>query len=95
MESVTSLDSTGALTLQTWIKEWRNNDIDLYIIGAKGPVRDVLVKWQLIETIGEDHIFLDTHTALTYYEKNMDDKSLQKMGPYSLQSNFKNKKHRP
>lgn len=95
MESVTSLDSTGALTLQTWIKDWRNNDIDLYIIGAKGPVRDVLVKWQLIETIGEDHIFLDTHTALTYYEKNMDAKSLQKMGPYALQSNFKNKKHRP
>tara|TARA_R110001592_G_scaffold362545_1_gene676969 strand:- start:253003 stop:254748 length:1746 start_codon:yes stop_codon:yes gene_type:complete len=91
MESVTSLDSTGVLTIQSWVKEWRNNDIDLYIIGAKGPVRDVLVKWRLIESIGENHVFLDTHTAINFYEKNIDAKSLQRLGPYALQSNIKAK----
>lgn len=39
MESVISLDSTGAHALVDWIADWRRQEIDLYITGAKGPVR--------------------------------------------------------
>jgi SulP family sulfate permease len=88
MESVTSLDSTGANALIDWVKNWRKNEIDICITGAKGPVRDTLKKWNLMGIIGEDHIFLDTHTAITFYEKNVEPESIRKFDAYSLQNNI-------
>jgi SulP family sulfate permease len=88
LESVTSLDSTGANALIDWVKNWRKNGIDLRITGAKGPIRDTLKKWNLMGIIGEDHIFLDTHTAITFYEKNVEPESIRKFDAYSLQNNI-------
>jgi len=88
LESVTSLDSTGANALIDWVKNWRKNGIDLCITGAKGPIRDTLKKWNLMGIIGEDHIFLDTHTAITFYEKNVEPESIRKFDAYSLQNNI-------
>src|SRR5690606_28627275 len=52
MESVTSLDSTGANALGDWISDWHRQGIDFYITAAKGPIRDVLMQWELIDQIG-------------------------------------------
>ncbi|MEX0882510.1 MAG: STAS domain-containing protein, partial [Cyclobacteriaceae bacterium] len=88
MESVTSLDSTGAHEMYEWIINWRKNNIDVCITGTKGPVRDVLSKWNLIECIGADHVFMDDHTATTFFEQSLDAKSMEKHTSYALQNNL-------
>jgi SulP family sulfate permease len=93
MESVTSLDSTGANALIDWVKNWRNDGVNLWIAGAKGPVRDTLKKWDIMGIVGEDHIFLDINTAITYYEKNVDAESVRKFDVYTLQNNIDKKQH--
>ena len=87
MESIPSIDSTGAHELEEWILTWRKNGIDVCITGTKGPVRDILNKWSLITCIGEDHVFVDDNLAVECYDKNIDTQSLDKLKDYALQSN--------
>lgn len=89
MESVTTLDSTGANALWDWIVEWRKQGIDLYVTAAKGPVRDVLVRWGLIEKIGLEHVFMDDHTAVEYISNRLDNDRLNQHTSYSTQSNVR------
>ena len=89
MESVISLDSTGAHALVDWIADWRRQEIDLYITGAKGPVRDVLKRWGMIERIGSEHMFMDDQTAVEYVTHRLDKEKLKKHVSYSTQSNIK------
>ncbi|NHE58011.1 SulP family inorganic anion transporter [Cyclobacterium plantarum] len=91
MESVTSIDSTGAHALYEWIQTWRTNEIDVCISGTKGPIRDVLNKWKLIECIGADHMFMDDYSATAYFDQTLDSKSQEKYAPYAIQSNVDKK----
>jgi len=87
MESVPSVDSTGAHELQEWILSWRALGIDVCITATKGPVRDVLNRWNLIECVGADHMFIDDQTALEYVEENLTSDILERFKPYATQSN--------
>lgn len=87
MESVPSVDSTGAHELQEWILSWRALGIDVCITATKGPVRDALNRWNLIECVGADHMFIDDQTALEYVEKNLASDILERFKPYATQSN--------
>ncbi|WP_209330694.1 SulP family inorganic anion transporter [Lunatimonas salinarum] len=87
MESVPSLDSTGAHELQEWILSWRALGIDVCITATKGPVRDVLHRWNLIECVGADHMFVDDQTALEYVEKSLAPDIMERFQPYATQSN--------
>lgn len=87
MESVISLDSTGAHALTEWIRGWREQGIDLYITGAKGPVRDALNRWGLIESVGKNHIFLDDHTAVEYIGHRVHEERLREHSSYATQFN--------
>jgi sulfate permease, SulP family len=89
MESVTTIDSTGAHELEDWINTWRKNNIDICISGTKGPVRDILKKWNLIACIGEKNIFADDNTAMCCFDESLDKESLKKLSNYVLQSNVK------
>jgi SulP family sulfate permease len=91
MESVISLDSTGVHALATWLSDWRDQGIDLYLTGAKGPVRDVLNRWGLIERIGAEHMFMDDQTAVEYVSHRLDKEKLRKHVSYSTQSNIRKK----
>ncbi|WP_154859491.1 SulP family inorganic anion transporter [Cyclobacterium xiamenense] len=91
MESVTSMDSTGAHALHDWIMDWRAGGIDVCITGTKGPIRDVLDKWNLIECVGADHVFIDDHSATAYFEQSMDNDHMEQLAPYALQSNVEKK----
>lgn len=88
MESVTSLDSTGANALGDWIVEWRAQGIDLYVTAAKGPLRDVLARSGLIEKIGVEYMFMDDHTAVEYISDRLDKDRLNHHTSYSTQSNI-------
>ena len=89
MESVTNIDSTGAHELNEWIVSWRKTGIDVCMTSIKGPVRDVLNRWALLECVGADHIFLDDNTAVSAFEHAIDEDILEKYSPYATQTNIK------
>lgn len=87
MESVTNIDSTGAHELNEWILAWRKAGIDVCMTSIKGPVRDVLNRWGILECVGADHIFLDDNSAVSAYDKDIDLELLNKYSPYATQTN--------
>jgi sulfate permease, SulP family len=89
MESVTNIDSTGAHELNEWILSWRKSGIDVCMTSIKGPVRDVLNRWAILECVGADHIFLDDSTAVSSFDQSVDEELLEKYSPYATQTNFK------
>ena len=64
LESVTSIDSSGAHELEDWINNWKANNINTCITGAKGPIRDTLTTWHITACVGEENVFLDDNTAI-------------------------------
>lgn len=89
MESVTNIDSTGAHELNEWITYWRKTGIDVSMTSIKGPVRDVLSRWSLLEFVGPDHIFIDDISALSAYDHVIDEDALGKYSTYATQTNPK------
>lgn len=89
MESVTNIDSTGAHELNEWINTWRKAGTDICMTSIKGPVRDVLNRWAILECVGADHVFVDDNSAVAAYEHTMDTETLEKYTPYAIQSNIK------
>ncbi len=62
--SINTLDTTAADQLKSMITTLRNWDIELYITGLKGPVRDVIERSGLREFLGPDHYFREPHEAV-------------------------------
>jgi sulfate permease, SulP family len=87
MESVTNIDSTGAHELHEWMLSWRKSGIDICLSSIKGPVRDVLNRWALLEKVGTDHIFLDDNTAVSAFDQGLNDESLERYSAYATQTN--------
>ncbi|MBS9524137.1 solute carrier family 26 protein [Litoribacter alkaliphilus] len=85
MESVTNLDSTGAHELHDWVTTWRSQELDVCITATKGPVRDTLNRWGLIECVGADHMFVDDNSAVEYFDHTANLESVQKLSPYATQ----------
>ncbi|WP_114749521.1 SulP family inorganic anion transporter [Pleomorphovibrio marinus] len=87
MESLTGLDSTGVHALVDWIKEWRESNILFCIAGARGPIRDIMMKWGVMEVVGKENFYLDDHTAVLVLENKSKEENTS---GYALQSNTKN-----
>lgn len=88
-ESVLSIDSSGAHELEEWIVSWKEKGIHVCITGAKGPVRDVLAKWEINSRIGENHIFMDDDAAVCYLEGEEFENEQNELSAYALQTNNK------
>ncbi len=86
MESVTNLDSTGAHAVKDWIKEWRNQNIDICLTGTKGPVRDVLKRWEIIQLLGEEKCYIHIEEAISVIDNTFNPVLKDKTKPYSIQS---------
>ncbi len=87
-ESVISLDSTGAHEIEDWIRNWQLKGIQVAIAGARGPVRDILVKWNIIDKIGREYIFINMNDAVQFLNKNEEIAFFDKR-KYALQNNVK------
>lgn len=70
--SINTLDTTAVEQLKSMITTLKNWDIELYITGLKGPVRDVINKSGLREFLGGDHYFREPHEAVTHILERMD-----------------------
>jgi len=87
-ESVISIDSSGAHEIEEWILNWHRRGIQVAISGARGPVRDILVKWNMIEKLGEEYVFINMSDAVSFLNKQ-EEKSTFDKKKYALQSNVK------
>jgi SulP family sulfate permease len=86
-ESINYLDSSAAHALEDVLEEIRSKDIDLYITGVKGPVRDALHKAGLLDKIGEHNFFMSIQEAVDCYDLQCTEGRPPKFKEYTLQSN--------
>lgn len=70
---VNDLDATTCSMLTDVAEELAENDVQLYVVGAKGPVRDVMVRSGLHKVIGEENFFLNTHRAVKHIVSQRDE----------------------
>jgi len=67
--NIHNVDSTGVHALEDVRKFLKQRNIEFYISGLVGPVRDRLSKSGFLEKIGDYALFLDVHHAITHYKK--------------------------
>ncbi len=65
--SITNMDSSGLHALEESLKFLKTNDIEFYITGVRGPVRDLFHKSDFINTLGKENQFMDVHQAVEYH----------------------------
>lgn len=70
--SINMVDTTAIDSLKSIIKTLQSWDMELYITGLKGPVRDVIKKSGLKEFLGPDHYCENTHEAIEKILRRMD-----------------------
>lgn len=70
--TINTLDTTAIDQLKSMATTLKNWDIELFITGLKGPVRDVISKSGMRDFLGEDHFFREPHEAVQHILKIMD-----------------------
>lgn len=71
--SINVLDTTAIDSLISVIKTLRNWDMDLYLTGLKGPVRDIADKSGLKKYLGDNHFCRTPHQAVKNILEKLDD----------------------
>ena len=69
-ESLNALDSSAIYALEEVHDYFTSKDITIVFTGLKGPVRDTLVKSQLMKKIRYDHCFMSIQEAVDCYKEN-------------------------
>ena len=69
-EAINHLDSSAVNMLCRVITELRARGIKFSMADVIGPVRDVIVKSELINLIGKNSLFIRTADALDFYRGN-------------------------
>ena len=67
--SVNDLDLTALQALESIAQFLKEKGIELYITGAKGPVRDVFERTGFFDRLGRDHFFLSPHRAVQFIQE--------------------------
>jgi len=72
--SINHLDTTAIDSLISIIKTLHKWDMDLYLSGLKGPVRDIVQRSGFEEYLGSDHFYRTPHMAVKHVLQIMDKK---------------------
>jgi SulP family sulfate permease len=72
--SINHLDTTAIDSLISVIKTLRKWDMDLYLSGLKGPVRDIIERSGFEEYLGSDHFYRTPHMAVKHVLELLDKK---------------------
>ena len=81
--SVNGIDSSAVSELMDLQDDLKKQQIHLYFVGLKGPIRDQLKQTGFTEQLGEDHFFMRIQHAVDYF----DEKSGHRYRDYALQAN--------
>lgn len=71
--TINTLDTTAIEQIKTMLGTLKNWEIELYIAGLKGPIRDVVSKSGLREFMGENHFYRDPHEAVSHILELIDE----------------------
>ena len=71
-DSINGIDSSGIHAIEEILEHCKNHDLELNIVGLKGPIRDILYRSGFISKIGEENLFFRIQHAVDSYEKNID-----------------------
>jgi len=66
--SITDIDSSGLHALEDIHRFLETKNIELFITGARGPVRDIFHKAGFTEKIGKENQFMDMQQAVAYFK---------------------------
>ena len=72
--SINIMDTTAIDSIVSIIKILHKWDMDLYLAGLKGPVRDIVTRSGLDEYLGKDHFCRTPHEAVKRILMLMDEK---------------------
>ncbi len=86
--SITSMDSSGLHALETALEFLEHNNVEFYITGVRGPVRDLFHKSNFIAKLGKENQFMDVHQAVEYHRNK--DKFKNRKFKNVLQNNVDN-----
>ncbi len=67
-ESLNNIDSDGIYALEDLISQYHKKGIAFYFSGLKGPLRDSIHKSGLINSLGDNHCFMDIQEAVDYFK---------------------------
>jgi len=84
-ESINSIDSTGIEMLKERVHYYQKKQITFYFSSVKGPVRDLLFRAGLLNSIDRTHFFIRTNDAVEFY-KTGDASKQEKHAKYIHQS---------
>lgn len=66
-ESINRVDSTGVEMLKERIRYYKKRKILFYFAGVKGPVRDIMFRGKILDSITLDHFFMRVNGAVNFY----------------------------
>ena len=84
-ESINRVDSTGIEMLKDRIRFYKKKEIQFYLAGVKGPVRDDLFRSKILEVIDIKHFFMRINDAVLFYATGCSEHQ-EKFGKYIHQS---------
>lgn len=84
-DSINNLDSSAIHTLDDMITDFKNQGIQVMFTGVKGPVRDAMVKADMIDKVGKENFFMSVQSAVDRY--NTQNHERKDHNQYILQSN--------
>jgi SulP family sulfate permease len=67
--SILDIDSSGLSAIEEIYHYLKEKDIQLFIAGMLGPVRDAFTRYQLIEKLGIHNHFMQVNDALEFYQQ--------------------------
>ena len=70
--TINTLDTTAIDQIKSMVTTLENWDIELYITGLKGPIRDMMRKSGMRNFLGPDHFFREPHEAIKHILEMMD-----------------------
>ena len=88
-KSIHDIDSSGMHTLEEVYDYLKRKDIEFYLTGVIGPVRDALFRSGLMKKIGNNKQFLSVYAAMQYHQtKNDTSVETEGWSEAALQTNF-------
>ncbi len=67
-EAINYIDATAVDTLTNIIRELHQNQLDFYVAGATGPVRDIIFSSGMINELGAEFLFAKTKEAVDCFD---------------------------
>lgn len=71
--TINTLDTTAIDQIKTMVGTLKKWNIELYMTGLKGPIRDIIAKAGLREFMGGNHFYRDPHEAVSHILEEIDE----------------------